>query len=61
MIELEQTTLDLSREALGVERRAKLAELNGLLGRAPDDGMTMGGAFPEAPDAAALVPPPRRP
>ena len=54
VIELEQTTLDLSREALVVERRAKLAELNGLLGRAPDDGMNMGGAFPEAPDAAAL-------
>lgn len=54
VIELEQTTLDLSREALGVERRAKLAELNGLLGREPDDGMNMGGAFPEAPDAAAL-------
>lgn len=54
VIELEQTTLDLSREALGVERRAKLAELNGLLGRAPDDGMDMGGAFPKAPDAAVL-------
>ena len=54
VIELEQTTLDLSREALVVERRAKLAELNGLLGRVPDDGMNMGGAFPEAPDAAAL-------
>lgn len=54
VVELEQTTLDLSREALVVERRAKLAELNGLLGRVPDDGMNMGGAFPEAPDAAAL-------
>jgi cobalt-zinc-cadmium efflux system outer membrane protein len=54
VIELEQTTLDLSREALLVEQRAKVAELNGLLGRQPDDRMNMGGAFPEAPDAAAL-------
>jgi cobalt-zinc-cadmium efflux system outer membrane protein len=54
VIELEQTTLDLSREALSVERRARLAELNGLLGRSPGQTLSVTGALPEAPDSSSL-------
>jgi len=54
VIELEQTTLALAREALVVERRAKLAELNGVLGRAPADTLSLGGTLPSSPDDATL-------
>lgn len=54
VIELEQTTLSLTRDALTVERRAKLAELNGLLGRTPSQALTLAGDFPSAPDKAVL-------
>jgi cobalt-zinc-cadmium efflux system outer membrane protein len=54
VIELEQTMLALVRETLVVERAAKLAELNGLLGRAPDETLSLGGALPPAPAQATL-------
>jgi cobalt-zinc-cadmium efflux system outer membrane protein len=54
VIELEQTTLGLSRETLVVERQSNLAELNGLLGRAPDEAVSLRGALPPAPGAATL-------
>lgn len=46
VIELEKTTLQLAGESLAVEQRAKLAELNGLLGRAPTEALSIRGALP---------------
>jgi cobalt-zinc-cadmium efflux system outer membrane protein len=54
VIELEKTALALAREALAVEVRTKLAELNGLLGRAPSEPITLSGTLPSAPDQVTL-------
>lgn len=66
VVELEQTTLDLARDALQVERRAMVAELNGLLGRQPEAEFRIAGALPGVPSpeklkAAAAAAPERRP
>jgi cobalt-zinc-cadmium efflux system outer membrane protein len=54
VIELEQTTLALAREGIVVERRAMLAEVNGLLGRAPAADLTISGDLPSVPSAETL-------
>jgi cobalt-zinc-cadmium efflux system outer membrane protein len=54
VIELEKTALALAREALAVDVRTKLAELNGLLGRAPSEPITLSGTLPSAPDQVTL-------
>lgn len=66
VIELEQTTLDLAREGLLVERRAMVAGLNGLLGRSPNAELSIAGDLPHVPSmeklkAAALAATSRRP
>jgi cobalt-zinc-cadmium efflux system outer membrane protein len=54
VIELEKTTIGLTRETLVVERQAKIAELNGLLGRAPEQTLELTGALPQIPDPSIL-------
>lgn len=66
VIELEQTTLDLAREGLLVERRAMVADLNGLLGRSPTAELSIAGDLPQVPstktlEAAAVAATSRRP
>lgn len=54
VIELEQTTLDLARDELLVERRAVVSQLNGLLGRAPGARLAITGSLPGAPTPEVL-------
>lgn len=54
VIELEQTTLGLARDALIVERRAMVAEINGLLGRQPGAAFFIAGEIPAVPSPGKL-------